>query len=361
MKPLISIFLSFIISLSMLTGCDFKDIDKRLFIVALGLDSDPANPKDIKVTFKAALPSQGGSTGSDQTTTATADNLTDIFRIIKTKTGNEPDFSHMKIIIFGKGFAANKSLNDAITFFTRRRDFQMISWIAVGAPSASAILSFNPKEEMSPGSNLFMKFGEGAESQYARKQRLFEMYHQLQTPGISPSCAIIELKEDTYVMENMAVFDENGKTKLVLGRDETKLFNILDRGIKLGSLVLRDGDSPIGIGLEQAKGSIKLAKPYTKPVFNIDVKARAGLEETVAADGNTEELSKKFSKLLTKQMGNLLNKLKENEVDPLEFESTYWAKNREVKFSKSWLKEEYQHAVFNVNCDVKIERTGYIK
>lgn len=367
MKKLLSIILICLNLCCILTGCkDFKDIDKRLFVVAIGIDSIPNNKKEIEVTFKTAVTKTvsnsdgGGTSGNSVIYSIKGNSIVDIFREIKTQTFTEPDFSHMKLIVFGGEFLKNNTLNELIEFFIRRRDFQNTSYVAVALPSAKEVLSHELQQENFSGNGLFLKFGEGAENPYGLTRRLYEIYHQTMTPGISASLPIIELKEDKFLVEKICILYD-GKIKLELSRDESKIFNMLSRNVTLASLSIQEENNKIGIGLNQITGKIKYDKRSEELKFNVELKATVTLEETGQILRTRQELSDKFSSLLCKRVGVLLEKLRDNNVDPFELEIKYWAYNKDFWFNKNWLEEELPRVKFNVSCDLKMVSTGTLK
>jgi spore germination protein KC len=368
MKRFVSIILLCLNLCSILAGCrDFKDIDRRLFVVAIGIDISPDNKKEMELTFKTAIAKEVGA-GEDNSVgkenseiySIRGDNLVDIFRIIKTKAFIEPDFSHMKLILFGGEFIRHNPISETVDFFVRRRDFQNIAYTAVALPSAKEMLSHDLTQENFAGNGLFMKFGEGSENPYALSRRIYQLYHQVITPGISPSLPIIELEEDKYVVERIAILSDN-KTKLELGRDESKLFNMLSRNVTLASLTLQEEDENLGIGLNNVSGKIKYDTKSKSLNYNVHIEATATIEQPSKTYRGRDELSDKFSRLICKKTMELLEKLKDNNVDPLELEIKYWENKRDFWFNKAWLNNELTRVKFNVSCDIEIISTGNLK
>lgn len=368
MKKLYSFILISLILCPLLTGCwDFKDVDRRSFVVAIGIDANPDNKKEMQVVFKVALANTQDGSGSNPSNgslselyTVEGESLSDIFRIIKTQTPDEPDFSHMKLILFGNEFIKNNSIDNVVDFFIRRRDFQNIAYAAVGYPSAKDILSNNIKEENFPGNGLFLKFGQGSENPYSVHRRMYELYRQTVTPGISPSLPIIELMNDKFVAEKTCILSE-GKAKLELSRDESKLFNMLTRGVNLASLSMEVENKKIGIGLRDVKGKIEYDSKSKNLNFNIKIKGKGLLEEIGSTYMPKDQLEDMFSRLLCKKVETLLNKLKENKVDPLELEIKYWGSRRDFWLNEAWLEKELPRAKFNVNCDINVVSTGNLQ
>lgn len=87
-----------------LTGCNFKDIDRRIFVVAIGID--PGRKEGtFKVSLKLAIP-QGDVTKIDekmQILTEESDSISEALRRMKSKVEKELDYVHCKSVILGKG------------------------------------------------------------------------------------------------------------------------------------------------------------------------------------------------------------------------------------------------------------------
>jgi spore germination protein KC len=348
----------------MFTGCkDFKDIDRRTFIVAIGIDASPDNKDELQVTFKAAVANRESSNGggiSDKKSeiyTVKGKSIVDILRLLKTQTFLEPDFAHMKLIVFGHEFIKNHPINELVDFFVRRRDFQNISYTAISTPSSKELLKVDLTEENFAGNGLFMKFGEGAENPYATHRRLYELYHELNTPGISPSMSILELKEGKIIMDRTAIL-KDGKLAMELGMEQSEIFNMLSRNVALASLTMADDGKYTGIGLNNVSGKITFDKKAEDLTFNVNIKASATVEMPGDKNKNKDELSKEYSKMLTKKVEALLHDFEESKVDPLELQIKYWSRKRDFWFKKEWPEEELSHAKYNVSCDIKVISTG---
>ncbi len=372
MKRILSIVLVNLLILCTFTGCDFKDIDRRVFILAVGIDIDSSNPELVRVSLKAAMPTSGGESGGggsssekDTSTlyTLSGNSMSNILRKIKSETPLEPDFSHMKLIMFGEQYVKEHDISTVLDFFTRRRDFQNIAWITLGVPSAETVLSVTPKEERIPGNSLFMKFGQGSESPYSYKKKLFEMYNDIITPGNSPSCSIMETKNDKIVMNKAAIFSK-GKLALELNENETEILNLLTDKIHLGSLNinLKEKGSPVSISINKGSSKIKVKKSNDSDILcSITPKINATLEELDGFTGEASELTPKFEADLKKQVTALLDKFKENQVDPLHLQMFYWANDKNYMPNKDWLTDIYPNIKFEINPNIELNHTGTLR
>lgn len=372
---LLAISCSLLISLA---GCDFKDIDKRLFIIAIGVDEDAGDANNLTVCFKVAIP--GGAGGGDSGSiekgesdiyTITGNSISKIFRQLKSETAREPDFSHAKMIIFGKHYSDKHNIESAVDFFMRRRDVQNMSWIAIGMPSAKEILKVKQKEEIIPGNSLFLKFGGGAESPYKHEMRLYKFYNDTITPGLTPSCSVMEAEENKIKMNKTVLFSK-GKSTLILNKDETFLFNLLRKKSQYGlldinyfdpnkPLSIEEANKPLSIGIDKSKVKIKVDKNREAVLCSIKIMIEATLEEKGTYSGNPENLAPYFEKVMHNQITNLLNKLKKNNMDPLDLEMRYWSNNKSFMPTKEWSEKIFPNIKFVVDTKISILRSGVLQ
>ncbi|GLC29983.1 Ger(x)C family spore germination protein [Clostridium omnivorum] len=371
-KNFILLLCSIIIILNS-SGCDFKDIDKRVFIVAVGIDGNQGNPDLITMSFKAAMPGsvgEGSGTGSNSQGgnthiyTVTGSSVSNILRTLKGQTSMEPDFSHMKIIVYGRDYAGRHDISSIEEFFIRRRDFQDMAWVCLGAPTAKEVLSVTPNEEKVPGNGLFLKFGQGTDSPYAVKTKSYELYNDIITPGCTPVCSIMQLKEGNIIMNEAALFSE-GKLALILSKEETQLLNLLKDRIKFGtfSIIRKEEKKPTSISVDNGKSKINVSKAKDGGgiTCTIDIKIEGSLEEINLFTGKATELSPEFEEALKKQVMTLLNKFSNNNLDPLRLEMRYWSNTLEFIPTKVWLTDMIPNINYVINPKIDIIHTGVIE
>ena len=151
------------------TGCAFKDIDKRFFVVAVAFDQSDNKDKPIKVTLKLGVPFaqvEPGKSNLDQIESADSKTVSGAVELLEARTDKKLDFSHAKIFIIGEGLA-KENVKDVTDWTFRQRDVQQIAYLSIGSPTALNVLKVKPPSERLPGNALFLSFGdEGADSQY---------------------------------------------------------------------------------------------------------------------------------------------------------------------------------------------------
>ena len=125
-------------------------------------------------------------------------------------------------------------------FFLRRRDFQQISWVSVGKPSAEAVLKAKPASEVSGANVLFNVFsGIGTNSTNIVSTYLFDFRRQLIEDGIDAVLPIIEKdnKRKTMIVDKAIVFKDK-KGKVELSPSQSEIYNILSNKINNINLVI---------------------------------------------------------------------------------------------------------------------------
>ncbi|MGV2806784.1 Ger(x)C family spore germination protein, partial [Clostridium perfringens] len=89
------------------SGCDFRDIDLRLFVVSIGIDVSEKNPDMNRFTFKMAIPSGDPKIGDKKSFLITQEStsIAEAIREVKSKVDKELDFGHCKGVMYGEAYA----------------------------------------------------------------------------------------------------------------------------------------------------------------------------------------------------------------------------------------------------------------
>src|SRR5690625_4551243 len=86
----------------LLSGCGFKDIDKRVFVVGFGIDGG-SEEKPYKITLKMAIPGKKDSPKPEYTyLTQEADTIAKAIRLSESNIDKELEFGHAKVIVLGE-------------------------------------------------------------------------------------------------------------------------------------------------------------------------------------------------------------------------------------------------------------------
>jgi len=351
------------------TGCGFKDIDKRIFVLAIGIDQAESKGNRYKVTLKLALPS-----GSVKQATGTmysyltkdSTKMADAIRQLKTQVDKEFDFGHLKTIIIGKELL-NDDISEITDIFLRRRDFQRITWVAVGSPTAEKVIKTEPKSEMPASVSLFNIFANtGVESPYIVTSYLFDLRRKMKEQGVDPILPVIQVdKKSTKLIVNHSAVLSSQRETLELTPRQTKIYNMLKNNLNKMELMIKKEDLEYIVSIDSLKTNYKiLTSANSAPIIKMNVDLVGILEEADQYINVKElnELSNFASKEVEKWVEALFITFQKKNVDPLGFGLRYKATRlyKEGLFSK-WEEEVYPNLKLDVSVNVGIKSTGVIE
>jgi spore germination protein KC len=363
MKHIKLCFIAF--CLLLLSGCGFKDLDKRFFVTQMGVDQTGQKDKPYKVILKLAIPKSQIQPGKEefQIVEEKGQTISEAVRLIKSKVDKELDFGHCKVIVFGEDLA-RKDIKTPLDWFIRRRDIQKIAYLGVGTPDAETILRIKPLSERLPGNALILSFGEsGTESAYIVTEYLFDFYRRLNAQGLDPIMPVIKpLSKTNYDIRRVAVFDKSKLIK-ILSIDKTRLYNEIAFGINKFDAVPNTGNIKMAISFDDLKIKHKIITPKQgSPFVSLSAKVRGIVEES------TKPLSPKNWRLYELETARtydqrytaLLKQLQKLHVDPIGFGEDYLASHFHGK--KSWREWQtmYPSIHFDVHTSVTIRASGNI-
>ncbi|MFC0213991.1 Ger(x)C family spore germination protein [Paenibacillus chartarius] len=351
----------------LLTGCGFKDIDRRFFVLAMGVDLTNNPSKPYRVTLKLGIPSpriEPGTTNKFQLVSEEADSITQAIRLLKSKVDKEIDFGHAKVFVFGKSLAEQDMVRP-FDWFMRRRDIQMIGYVAIGEPSAAEVLAAGPPSERLPANYLFLSFDqEGTESSYIVTESISDFYRRLMEKGKDPYMPIIHVEKDTFVIKQVAVLDKS-KVRVILSPEETRVFNQLVRGFEKFDVHTDHGDTDFDMSIMSYKLSYHLSGGSSDIPVTIHVKSTMkGMAEESSKPVFYEdwrELQEAVEKQSVKRNLHLLTLLQSKGVDPVGFGLRYRAMHYEGEKEWERWKELYPKAKFDVQVDFTMLSSGVIK
>ncbi|GIP00196.1 hypothetical protein J14TS5_52810 [Paenibacillus lautus] len=353
-------------SLLFLSGCDFRDIDLRLFVVSIGIDVSEENPEMHRFIFKIAIPSGDPKTGDKKSLFITQEStsIAEAIREAKSKVDKELDFGHCKGILYGEAYARS-NISKIQDWTVRRRDMQLLMYPAVAIPTAEAVLKTDPPTERIAGNAIFLAISEeGTESPFITKTYSFDLSRRMVEVGEDPVMPVVETTAEKILnIDKVALMDKN-KVKVILTPDETRLFNLLDRrnlstnfGTKIGGRLFE-----VNTDKTRARYRIITDKPGEESI-DFKIRITAILEEKEdPAQLNPKDLHKveaQFSEQLSQAVKSVLEKIQKTGLDPLGFGLRYGGTHWNNKTEMDEWDAMYPHAKFNVSVKVKIKSTGY--
>ncbi len=355
-----------IVLMCLTTGCEYKDIDRRIFVVAIGID--PGENEAFKVSLKLAVP-QGEVTKIDEKMliiTEESDSISEALRLMKSKVEKELDYVHCKSIVIGEELAG-RDIRHILDWAVRRRDIQLILNFAVGRPAALDVLRVKPPSERIPSNSLIMAMsGEGTESPFIASVYSYQLMRDMYEQGKDPILPVIEAEGETqFVIDKVALLDKQ-RVQLVLNPEETRLFNLLTRPDLRTNFPARVDASEFQYYTESSTSKYKITTTSSGvPVIRYRIKIKGIVEENSTQELITHTLLEKISdaggEALNQSVKALLEKIKDQRLDPLGWGLRYGTRhwNNETE-AKDW-EELYPDLKFEVTAAVRIKYSGMIK
>ncbi|WP_088547190.1 Ger(x)C family spore germination protein [Paenibacillus aquistagni] len=345
-----------------ISGCGFKDIDKRFLVVAIGVDKGEV--KKYNVTLKLIIPTALVSPGQSkyQLIHYEGDSISEAIEYLRSEIDKQLDLGHAKITIIGEALAQDQ-ISNHFDWFIRRRGIQRIEYVALGQPSAKDILSLSQQSERLAGNSLILSFGhEGTESSFIVTEYLYDFYERLLEKGKDPFMPVIRVRGDTYEINQAALFDKE-QVKLMLDPNDTRMFKALL--MKKSNFEVRVKEDPLEytLSVQHLRYHFKIVTPSNgDPYLQLDMKVKGIAEEsdTIQFHESWNEIERAAEQSLERSIKQLLEKMSAQQLDPLGFGLRYMATRHDRE--KEWedWQSIYPKLQFRVNVKVTLEGTGEI-
>ncbi|MFC5447725.1 Ger(x)C family spore germination protein [Paenibacillus aestuarii] len=349
------------------SGCGMKDLDKRFFVLAIGVDQSGVPDKPYHVSLKLGIPSpriEPGNSNKYQLVTQDANSVTEAIRLLKSKVDKELDLGHAKIFVFGKSLAS-EDIQKPLDWFIRRRDIQKIGFVAVGDPTAEAVLDTRVSSERLPANSLFLSFDrEGTESAYIMTENLSDFYRRMTERGLDPYLPVIRPRGQIFEIDQVAILDKH-RIRAILNPDQTRILNQLTRNARKLDIHTNHQNENFDISIQHFKRKIHISNPNQNgmPDVRIEMKADGMVEESSRPlyDDDWNELAQSVQAQSKVRCMNVLALLQEKGVDPIGFGLHYRALGYvSDKDWQHWI-DIYPNLNLQVNIKVKILGTGVVR
>ncbi|PID20486.1 hypothetical protein CSV61_14565 [Sporosarcina sp. P3] len=352
------------------SGCAFKDIDKRLFVTAIGIDPSENLEDGFKITLKVALPF-GAIKESTEPEYAylskEGESIGEAIRMLETHVDKVLEFGQMKTIVIHEKLLTNH-MQSFMDYFFRRGDIPLIAFIAGAKPSAETILKVEPSTEAPASVALFNTFGETAnESPYIVTGYLFKLRRDVLTEGINPVLPLVEASEerDQLIVNNAIVVDKK-KEAYELTSTETKYFNTLSDGARGFTYHIKNGEHRFLLNISQHNVTYqfvpdeKLLTPR-KIIMHMKIKGIIGESQNSLSLSKLDEYNQLASEEVEKKVLHFLTTMQEENLDPLGFGLHYRATQLHDPDVLATWKRAYPDIEFSVTVDVILQGTGSIE
>ncbi|CAM3416417.1 Ger(x)C family spore germination C-terminal domain-containing protein [Hydrogenibacillus schlegelii] len=301
-------------------GCAYKDIDKRSFVVAMGVDrsDDPARP--LRVTLKIAIPTADIKSGENRFLLLSADGrlIAEAVHRLQGMNENAFDFSHTKLIFIGRDLAEARPLRETLDWFIRMETIQGIALVALAEPSAEAALRVSPPMERLPSNSLFTALdGSGTLSPYITHAYLFDVVRRLYEPGLDPILPLVEAAgKKAFRIERSGLFDKS-RLRLVLSPEETEWLNFL-RG-ETANVDFVFGRDRLYFQADPNRARTRLAVESRGRTLRlvVDVELYGSIDERQKETAALPAITRAIEADVKTRTESLLRRLQEAGVDPL--------------------------------------------
>ncbi|OCT14766.1 hypothetical protein A8709_11380 [Paenibacillus pectinilyticus] len=351
--------LTLLICSVILGGCGFKDIDKRFFVVAMGVDWTGKEDKPYLVTLRLAIPASkvGEGLAESQVEQLESKSIAEAVRNLKAHVDKELDFGHCRVFLFGDSLMKH-SLDEPLNWLSRRRDIQLISYVAIAEPNANKLLKSNPTTERLAGNSFFLTFGkEGTVSPYTVTALLFDCFRRFKEKGLDPFLPLISFDGDSYVVEHLALFNKTGE-QLILDPKQSQLFNMSANSFsKSGIQTIYRGEE-LAFYIEQVSRHVTIVKgavPTVQMKFKLN-----GLVEQAVSDVNIQEVQQLLEQHVNQKVEELLYKIRDAHVDPYGFGLHYLAQYFGKEKDWDYWQSVYPEVKFKVETHVTVNSTGLV-
>ncbi len=357
-----------ILLISVLSGCAYKSVDKRSFVVSIGVDPAENDDQRYKVTLKIAKPiaslRQATETEYAYLTTE-ATTVSEAIRFLETHTDKVVDFSQAKILAIHHELLG-EDMQLLMDYFTRRGDIQLIMYVAAAKPSALEVLKVQPILEAAGENTLYNFFDDtGTESPFVTTCFLFEFRRDVMTFGQDAVLPLVRTSaEKDELIINTALVIKDKHPPIELNRTQTKIFNTLMKGANGYGYKANNSGYNFTLTFDRAKMKYSLdTVPGQPPRADILLSAVGSIsqsDKTLSFD-HIPEYNEVTNKELSKELKKLLKKMQKENVDPFGFGLRYRASRfHSDKMEEDW-KAIYPNLVFDVKADVRLKSLGAIK
>ncbi|ARF13880.1 Ger(x)C family spore germination protein [Sporosarcina ureae] len=351
-------------------GCAFKDIDKRLFVSAIGIDPAENVENGYKVTLKVALPF-GAIKDSERPSFAylsrEGQSIGEAIRMLETHVDKVLELGHMKTIIVHEKLLRD-DMQSFMDYFIRRGDIQLIAYVAGARPSAETILKVEPNTEAPASVALINFFGATAnDSPYVVTTYLFQLRRDILADGINPVLPLIETNAggDELIVNNSVVVDGR-EDPAVLSTIETKYFNSLLKDSTGFTYLVKEGSLKLLLNFSQSKMTYQFvpSKGSGAPRaidMHIVMKGTIGEANKDLSIAKLDDYNSLASKDVKQRVMHFLTKMQEENLDPFGFGLRYRATRLHTEDIFTTWQKAYPDIEFKVTVDVKLQGTGSIE
>lgn len=354
-----------VILTSAISGCGYKGVDKRSYVVGIGVDpaKDPGNTFRITLKLAKPIPSLKSATENNyEYLVHESDSIAEAIRFMETQNDKVVDFSQAKILALSEDVLSG-DLFPLMDYFVRRGDLQLVLYVIAAKPTAEDVLKVKPPLEAAGENTLYNYFDNtGTESPFVTTTFLFEFRRDYDTKGLSTVLPIVKANEaGTKFTVNESLVLKNNVEPVVLKPTHTKLYNTLMKDASGHGYRIESNGYKFTLIMSRVKMKTKIqANGKEKPKVVISIKAIGSISESnkLLKLKDLNHYSKIASDKFGLQVKELLEELQEKNLDPFGFGLNYRSTRLNTKHTLDDWKEIYPELEFDVKVDMQLKSVG---
>lgn len=369
-----------IILILLLSGCNYKEIDKIAITIGCGLKK---TENGYQVTLQIADTQKQDSSNSSTSPVRFKNysyedkTIHEAARGILTKLPKKPYTNHMQILVIDEKIA-KEEINDIIDFFFREVELRNDFYVFISKNNT-------PEEILGILTQIYPINSIGIRNLLENNNKylsgtVLTTFEELVDEYISDTKeiklpVITIIGEDGNKKENLdssipksllylnetAIFKEN-KLSHYLTKDETIYLNLLTNNLNQTILSYEcEENKYVTLEIIENKSTIKIEK--NTPSININVKVKTSITSSmcnydISKEKGIKEIEKKATKEIEKNIINLINKTKEYQTDIFSIKDLYYKYNNTYYNKITDYNEFYKKIKTKTNIELNIFEKG---
>lgn len=314
-----------------LTACsDMTEIEDRNFIQSIGVDYEEGVISLSLETPDLNAFSDEGSSDKEKKEKLLSNlkgkNFYEIEEKYLYEDNKRLDFSHLQVIIFGKGFLENKNIyEEFLDYVGNRYEISRNTLIFMSDTTAEEIMVLNPKLDSGIGNFLHQLYRINVINKGREEVKLQNLLIGKNEGDLITKIPMLELKEESIIVKG-AGFIKNGKLAYEADLVENDYIN-LARGFGDNSRIFIEddyGNAKYIIKINQIDQSIEIEEKDNKPFMIMRIEGQAKLEKGLE-NRKIKEINLECNQYIHNQIIKLIEEIsKEEQVDFLNlYRQTY--------------------------------------
>lgn len=372
---ILSVLVSFIMLFSSCSDIETVELNQRLIIEAVGIDSKDGK---YEVTIEGLDSFTVGSTGTD----VSSENITRCYFFegetigmamnqISVRTGLIPLFSQARVLVIGKK-TAETELQAVLDFFRREYTTRTDILIAVSDTTAKEVLSSDFGKSISAGKIIETALDSGKHTSRCIYMPLYKFLNNLKNEASSAFCPLICTKKNEFSelyeidIHGTAVF--YGDKSTVLTSEETLALSVFLNKTSNGDLSIKTDKGVCTVEIIDCDTRIKTETENGKIHFLIENNLRCDIPEFLSPEfssltpGDTEKIAFLTAQHLAEKQAGIIDKFYFGQkFDIFNFGRRIDLKNHKLYTEYIRKTDKYRE---NVICDIKtsvsVRRIGKI-